>query len=84
MLAINLMREHSQSIYEGTANDGNYVTTVLFVTGKPDVGKSTLVTALDEMSDIMQVGKLLKTAFLGISAVAIGGSSLCSSLDVPI
>ena len=51
--------------------------------GGPGVGKSHLVKVLQKISDMMMVGEQLRSSYLGIAAVNIGGYSLCSFLDIP-
>ena len=51
--------------------------------GGPGNGKSKLIESLDGVSLLMRAGTQVKTAFLGVAAVNIGGSSLCSLFDIP-
>ena len=46
------------------------------------MGKSHLVKVLQRVSEIMGVGEQLRASYLGIAGVNIGGSSICSLLDI--
>ena len=82
--AVSILRDHFTAIYEGRAEDSDYIAPFLMVCGGPGNGKSTLVETFDGMSSCMNVGKLVKTAFVGGAAVNIGGSSLLGLFDIPI
>ena len=82
--AVSILRDHFTAMYEGRAEDRGYCAPFLMVCGGPGNGKSTLVETFDGMSSCMNVGKLVKTAFVGGAAVNIGGSSLLGLFDIPI
>ena len=54
----------------------------MLVCGGPGNGKSKLVETFDGMSSRMDVGRLVKTAFVGGAAVNIDGSSLIDLFDI--
>jgi hypothetical protein len=80
---INVMREHYRAVCDGRSQDKRYNAPLLLVCGGPGNGKSKLIESLDGVSLLMRAGTQVKTAFLGVAAVNIGGSSLCSLFDIP-
>jgi hypothetical protein len=80
---IDIMREHYRAICDGRSWHENYNAPLLLVCGGPGNGKSKLIESLDGISSLMHAGTQVKTAFLGVAAVNIGGSSLCSLFDIP-
>jgi len=82
--AVSILRDHFTAIYEGRSKDKDYVAPFLLVCGGPGNGKSKLVETFDGMSSRMDVGQLVKTAFVGGAAVNIGGSSLIGLFDIPV
>ena len=82
-LAVELMRKHLEAVYEGSAFDEDYNAPFLLICGGPGNGKSKLVETFDGMADVFNVGKPVKSAFLGIAAVNIAGASLCDIFDIP-
>ena len=83
MLAVGSMRDHLEAVDEGRFLDEKYHPPFLLICGGPGNGKSKLVETLDGMADAIRVGKPVKSAFLGIAAVNIAGSSLCDIFDIP-
>ena len=82
MIAVDIMRDHFRAKRQGL-DDSSYEAPFLLVTGGPGVGKSYLVKAINEVGEIMRAGKQIRSAYLGIAAVNIDGSSLCSLLNIP-
>ena len=82
--AVSILRDHFTAIYEGRSQSKDYVAPFLLVCGGPGNGKSKLVETFDGMSSRMDVGRLVKTAFVGGAAVNIDGSSLIDLFDIPI
>jgi len=82
--AVSILRDHYTAIYEGRSKDKDYVAPFLLVCGGPGNGKSKLVETFDGMSSRMDVGRLVKTAFVGGAAVNIDGSSLLGLFDIPV
>ena len=80
---IEVMREHYRAVHEGRSQAAGYNAPLLLVCGGPGNGKSKLVESLDGISSLMNVGAQVKTAYLGVAAVNIGGSSLMSLFDIP-
>jgi hypothetical protein len=80
---IEVMRDHYRAIRNGRSQDDRYDAPILLVCGGPGNGKSKLVETLDGISSLMKVGAQVKTAYLGVAAVNIGGSSLMSLFDIP-
>jgi len=80
---IDVMLEHFRAFREGRAQERSYEAPLLLVRGGPGNGKSKLVETLDGVASLMYAGTQVKTAFLGVAAVNIGGSTLCSLLDIP-
>ena len=82
MNAVNTMRSHCEVIVHGR-DDSEYEAPFLLITGGPGVGKSYLVKVINEVAKMMNAGEQVRGAYLGIMAVNIGDSSLCSLLDIP-
>jgi len=80
---IQVVREHYRAVCDGRSQDERYNAPLLLVCGGPGNGKSKLVETLDGVASLMDAGTQVKTAFLGVAAVNIGGSSLCSLFDIP-
>lgn len=80
---INAMREHFRALYDGRALEKDYNPPLLLVCGGPGNGKSELVKTFDGMTNLMGVGEQVKTAYLGVAAVNIGGTALCTLLNIP-
>jgi hypothetical protein len=80
---INKIRQHFRAICDGSSKDKKYNAPLLLVCGGPGNGKSKLVTTVDGISSLMNVGTQVKTSYLGVAAVNIGGSTLCSLFDIP-
>jgi hypothetical protein len=80
---INEIRQYFRAICDGSSKDKKYNAPLLLVCGGPGNGKSKLVKTVDGISHLMGVGTQVKTAYLGVAAVNIGGSSLCSLFDIP-
>ena len=80
---IDTMREHYRAVCDGRSRHKKYDAPLLLVCGGPGNGKSKLVETLDDIALLMNAGTQVKTAFLGVAAVNIGGSSMCSLFDVP-
>ena len=80
---INEIRQHFRAICDGSSKDKKYNAPLLLVCGGPGNGKSKLVKTVDGISSLMNAGTQVKTAFLGVAAVNIGGSSMCSLFDIP-
>jgi hypothetical protein len=80
---IDAMREHYRAVCDGRSRQQNYNAPLLLVCGGPGNGKSKLVETLDGIALLMNAGTQVKTAFLGVAAVNIGGSSMCSLFDIP-
>ena len=83
MLAVDLMRDHLEAVYEGRSQDEKYDPPFLLICGGPGNGKSKLVETFGGMSGAMKVEMPIKSAFLGIAAVNIAGASLCDIFDIP-
>ena len=82
--AVKLLRDHFTAMYEGRSEDDDYDAPYLLICGGPGNGKSKLVETFDGMSKCMDVGSLVKTAFVGGAAVNINGSSLMGLFDIPV
>jgi len=82
--AVSILRDHFTAIYEGRSQSKDYVAPFLLVCGGPGNGKSKLVETFDGMSSRMDVGRQVKTAFVGGAAVNIDGSSLIDLFDIPV
>ena len=80
---INEIRQHFRSVCDGSSKDKKYNAPLLLVCGGPGNGKSKLVKTVDGISSLMNVGTQVKTSYLGVAAVNIGGSTLCSLFDIP-
>jgi len=80
---INAMIEHYKAIYEGRDMDKSYDPPLLLVCGGPGNGKSKLVETFDGITSLMKTGTQINTAYLGVAAVNIGGTSLCTLLNIP-
>jgi hypothetical protein len=80
---IQVMREHYRAVCDGSSQHKKYDAPLLLVCGGPGNGKSKLVESLDDIALLMNAGMQVKTAFLGVAAVNIGGSSMCSLFDIP-
>jgi len=83
-IAVELAYEHFKAIRTGEAERPDYEAPLLFVSGGPGCGKSTLIEALDGVVEIMKVGSQMKCAYMGSAAVNIGGSTFIRSWSVPI
>ena len=83
MVAVNLMKEHYKALYDGSGDSPQYDAPFTIITGGPGTGKSYLVDVFRGMSDTMKLGEQVRAAYFGIAAVNIGGSSLCSFMDIP-
>ena len=62
----------------------NHKAPFLLVTGGPGVGKSFLIQSITDLAEMMELTIPIKTAFMGIAAINIGGYTLNSFLDVPL
>jgi len=82
--AVKLLRDHFTAMYEGRSEDDDYEAPYLLICGGPGNGKSKLVETFDGMSKCMDVGSLVKTAYVGGAAVNINGSSLMGLFDIPV
>ena len=80
---IEEIREHYRAIREGRHQEKSYNAPLLLVCGGPGNGKSKVVKTVDGITILMDVGTQVKTAYLGVAAVNIGGSSICSLFDIP-
>jgi hypothetical protein len=80
---IQVMREHYRAVCDGSSQDNKYDAPLLLICGGPGNGKSKLVETLDGVASLMDAGTQVKTAYLGVAAVNIGGSSMCSLFDIP-
>jgi hypothetical protein len=80
---IQVVREHYRAVCDGRSQDKRYNAPLLLVCGGPGNGKSKLVETLDGVASLMNAGMQVKTAFLGVAAVNIGGSTMCSLFDIP-
>ena len=82
--AVQILRDHFTAMHEGRSEADDYEAPYLMVCGGPGNGKSKLVETIDGMSTCMNVGRLVKTAFVGGAAVNINGSSLIGLFDIPV
>ena len=80
---VDVMREHYRAVREGRSQATRYNAPLLLVCGGPGNGKSKLIETLDGVASLMGAGTQVKSAYLGVAAVNIGGSSLCSLFDIP-
>ena len=80
---IDKIREHFRAIRDGRSQQQSYNAPVLLLCGGPGNGKSKLVETVGDISMLMGVGVQIKTAYLGVAAVNIGGSSMCSLFEIP-
>ena len=71
-------------MHEGRSEADDYEAPYLLICGGPGNGKSKLVETFDGMSKCMDVGRLVKSAFVGGAAVNIDGSSLIDLFDIPV
>ena len=84
MVIVNRMIGHYGAIYTRDSLQPDYDAPNLFVSGPPGAGKTHMVKSLVDISDIMKVGDVVRGAYMGIAGVNVGGSSLCSLMDIPI
>jgi len=56
---------------------------ILLITGPPGTGKSWLIRLIDQLATLIQIDPPIKTTFMGIAAINIGGSTMCTFLDMP-
>ena len=84
MVIVNRMIGHYGAIYTGNSLQPDYDAPILFVSGPPGAGKTHMVKLLVDISGIMKVGDVVRGAYMGIAGVNVGGSSLCSLMDIPI
>ena len=82
--AVQILRDHFTAMHEGRSEVDDYEAPYLLICGGPGNGKSKLVETFDGMSKCMDVGSLVKTAFVGGAAVNINGSSLLGLFDIPV
>jgi hypothetical protein len=78
------MCNHFLYIGSGYSLQKEYKAPNLLITGPPGCGKSWLVRCIDELAALMDLGKPIKTTFMGIAAINIGGYTMNSFLDVPL
>ena len=84
MVIVNRMISHYSAIYTRDSLQPGYDAPILFVSGPPGAGKTHMVKALVDISNIMNVGDVVRGAYMGIAGVNVGGSSLCSLMDIPV
>ena len=83
IVIVNRMIDHYSAIYTGCSLKTDNGAPFLFVSGLPGADKTHMVKALVDISDIMKVGDVVGGTYMGITAVNVGGSSLCSLMDIP-
>ena len=80
---VDRMIYHCGAMYTGKSLQCDYSAPFLFVSGPPGVGKTHMVKALVDISKILNVGDVVRGAYMGITGVNVRGSSLCSLMDIP-
>ena len=81
LLIMKEMFGHFKNVLDGSAE---YKTEpILLVTGTPGTGKIFLLQTLTELAEILDLEPPIKLAYMGIAAINIGGSTLCTFLDIP-
>ncbi len=81
LLVVNKIYNHFKSILDGSAEEKDQP--MLLITGAPGTGKSWLITAISEIAKLMDLEPPIKTTFMGIAAINIGGHTMCTFLDIP-
>jgi hypothetical protein len=81
--AIEIMYKHFHNIRNGTTNEMSYTAPMLMITGGPGTGKSWLIRSITDLAELMELETPVKTSFMGIAALNIGGFTMNSFLDVP-
>ncbi len=81
LFAVDIMYKHFKSVLERSNVDKD--APFLLITGALGAGKSHRVHTLRGICNIIQINEPLRSAFMGIAAVNIGGSTLCSFIDIP-
>ena len=81
LLVVNEMYNHFKSILDGSAEEKDQP--MLLITGAPGTGKSWLITAISEIAELMDLESPIKTTFMGIAAINIGGHTMCTFLNIP-
>jgi hypothetical protein len=84
MCIVDIISEHFRCVRDGRAKANSYIPPNLLVTGGPGTGKSWLINLLTEIAEIIELEVPIKTAFMGIAAINIGGFTFNSFLDVPV
>ena len=56
---------------------------LLLVTGAPGTGKSWLIQIITEIAEMTDLDAPIRAAWMGIAAINIGGSTLCTLFDIP-
>jgi len=83
LTAVRIMYHHFKQVLFRRNDPGNKPP-ILLITGPPGTGKSWLVNFLTEIALLIGLCAPIKTAFMGIAAINIGGSTICTLLDIPI
>ena len=78
------MLEHFNNVRNGTANNKSYTAPMLLITGPPGTGKSCLINSIADLAEIMELDRPIRTAYMGIAAINIGGNTLNSTFDIPL
>ncbi|KAL7530754.1 hypothetical protein ACHAXR_003654 [Thalassiosira sp. AJA248-18] len=73
--------DHFNNVLDGSAEEKE--SPFLLVTGAPGTGKSWLVRVIVEMAYLMGLESPIRSAWMGIAAINIGGSTICSFWDIP-
>ena len=81
LIIVNTMFEHFNNVLDGSSKEKE--APILLVTGAPGTGKSWLIDVIDEMARVMDLDPPIKTAFMGIAAINIGGSTINTFLNIP-
>ena len=84
LCVLQIMQEHFMNVKSGNANGIMYTAPILLITGSPSTGKSWLIKTITELAKLMDLGFLVKTAFMGIAALNLDGYTMNSFLDVPL
>ncbi len=80
-LPLRIMYDHFQNVADGTAEAKPKP--FLVVTGAPGTGKSWFIDLLVKMAKEMQLELPIRSSWMGIAAINIGGETLCSQWQMP-